>query len=451
MEIAYDHIQEEILTPEEHGKGKDAEKPSETLNDEFREAYKAVSASPWGSRLGSFLGTVRKQGESYYESSKKEYATVSEQATKGFSDLRTNIASRTRSLSITQALPQFTLDPLPEDAQKQEGETSKAGAEAAEGDKEKEKGKPQGEGLLSKLKKGAVQRISELEAAEARADEYLLKFGSNIGSFLRDAVTIAPPEEKVGADGSREIVFEAKGMDEGKRQIYTTRLDAQLHLLHSNHELFKTGSDTDSFKVWVKDFDAEKKTNQIVADLEKYPELRNTMEKLVPDIVQYSDFWARYYFLRNELDMEEQKRKELLKGATLDEEEVGWDEDDDSDAEKPSANNPKSAAAVAATAASTETLIPKEEHLKPKSSIDRTSQPDSESSYDVVSGAASKAPSQAAGSPPATKALKASGATQVAEDEDSEEDDDEEDGDDEEEDSEDAEGDDGSSEEEDWE
>jgi len=90
-------------------------------------------------------------------------------------------------------------------------------------------------------------------------------------------------------------------------------------------------------------------------------------------------------------------------GATLDEEEVGWDEDDDSDAEKPSANNPKSAAAVAATAASTETLIPKEEHLKPKSSIDRTSQPDSESSYDVVSGAASKAPSQAAGSPPATK------------------------------------------------
>lgn len=159
------------------------------------------------------------QGESYYESSKKEYATVSGQATKGFSDLRTNIASRTRSLSITQALPQFTLDPLPEDAQKQEGETSKAGAEAAEGDKEKENGKPQGEGLLSKLKKGAVQRISELEAAEARADEYLLKFGSNIGSFLRDAVTIAPPEEKVGADGSREVVFEAKGMDEGKRQI----------------------------------------------------------------------------------------------------------------------------------------------------------------------------------------------------------------------------------------
>ncbi|RPA96736.1 BSD-domain-containing protein [Choiromyces venosus 120613-1] len=404
MEIAYDHIQEEILAPEEHAKGKDAEKPNETLNDEFREAYKAVSASPWGSRLGSFLGTVRKQGESYYESSKKEYATVSEQATKGFSDLRTNITSRTRSLSITQALPQFTLDPLPEDEQKPEGETSKARTEAAEGAKEKEKDKPQGEGLLTKLKKGAAQRISEIEAAEARADEYLLKFGSNIGSFLRDAVTIAPPEEKLGADGSREVVFEAKGMDEGKRQIYTTRLDAQLHLLHSNHELFKTGSDTDSFKIWVKDFNAEKETDQIAADLERYPELRNTMEKLVPNTVQYSDFWARYYFLRNELGMEEQKRKELLKGATLDEEEVGWDEDD-SDVEKSPANPSKSASAVTATATSTETLTPKEEHLKPKSSIDRTSQPDSESSYDLVSGAASKAPSQAAGSPPAPKVI----------------------------------------------
>jgi hypothetical protein len=38
------------------------------------------------------------------------------------------------------------------------------------------------------------------------------------------------------------------------------------------------------------------------------------MEKLVPGEVEYKAFWARYYFLRNELDLEEKKRKELLKG-----------------------------------------------------------------------------------------------------------------------------------------
>jgi hypothetical protein len=99
------------------------------------------------------------------------------------------------------------LDPLPED---EAGETSKDG--------ESKNAQP-GEGLLSKLKKGAAQRISEIEAAEARADEYLVKFGSNIGSFLRDAVTIVPPDELAHEGGSRELVFEVKGPEEGKRQI----------------------------------------------------------------------------------------------------------------------------------------------------------------------------------------------------------------------------------------
>jgi hypothetical protein len=64
----------------------------------------------------------------------------------------------------------------------------------------------------------------------------------------------------------------------------------------------------------VRGFSAVDRTDQISADLERYPELRNAMEKLVPDTVQYEDFWRRYYFLRNELDIEEQRRKELLKG-----------------------------------------------------------------------------------------------------------------------------------------
>lgn len=96
--------------------------------------------------------------------------------------------------------------------------------------------------------------------------------------------------------------------------ISTTRLDAQLHLLHGNHELFKIDSEAESFKEWSNGFSADDRTGQISSDLERYPELRSTMEKLVPDSVQYTDFWRRYYFLRNELDMEEQRRKELLKG-----------------------------------------------------------------------------------------------------------------------------------------
>lgn len=124
--------------------------------------------------------------------------------------------NRTRSLSINQSGPPPPPPPALSEGQ-QKGETSKDGAVAGKNEK---KAQQQEEGLLSKLRKGAAQRISEIEAAEARADEYLLRFGTNIGNFLNEAVTIRPPEgSEEGFDGVRkDVVFEQKGED-GKRQI----------------------------------------------------------------------------------------------------------------------------------------------------------------------------------------------------------------------------------------
>lgn len=62
MDFAYDHIQEEGL-PKDSGSGSKAEdkKEESTLNSDFQEAYKAISSSPWGARLGGFFGNVVKQ------------------------------------------------------------------------------------------------------------------------------------------------------------------------------------------------------------------------------------------------------------------------------------------------------------------------------------------------------------------------------------------------------
>ena len=61
MDIAYDHIQEELLPADEDVKGdkKDAEPTS--LNNEIQDAYKAISSSPWATKLGGILGSVKKQ------------------------------------------------------------------------------------------------------------------------------------------------------------------------------------------------------------------------------------------------------------------------------------------------------------------------------------------------------------------------------------------------------
>ncbi|KAK5241856.1 hypothetical protein LTS06_011883 [Exophiala xenobiotica] len=148
-------------------------------------------------------------------------------------------------------------------------------------------------------------------------------------------------------------------------------------------------------------------TGRIAGDLEKYVELRAAMEKLVPESVEYKDFWARYYFLRHVVEVQEEKRRELLKASTNDTEEVGWDEDSDEEQERgtapvdPSQAPPQVLVAQNTNDSSTtlhQTPPPPQDpsSLKPEGlgrrSHDEKSVADSDASYDLVSGATSRAP-----------------------------------------------------------
>ena len=64
MDLAYDHIQEDSYPKEDQAESKDkgkTEQPQSSLNNDFQDAYKAFSNSPWGARLGGFFGNVVKQ------------------------------------------------------------------------------------------------------------------------------------------------------------------------------------------------------------------------------------------------------------------------------------------------------------------------------------------------------------------------------------------------------
>ncbi|KAL2012430.1 hypothetical protein VTN00DRAFT_5148 [Thermoascus crustaceus] len=434
MEFAYDHIQEEILpssdTNNSNNKNGDNtsgdssnsdsnnQRPNLDLNAEFQETFRAFSASPWGARLGGLWDNVRKQGESYYAGARQEYVAASEEAAKGFSDLRDSIVGHTRGLSLGTVLSggSGNKDKAKDGGEKEKEKddapatptSSKTAGPGAEGKQDGE----DGEGFISRFRAEAARRLKDIERAEDAADEALLRFGTNIRNFLRDAVSIVAPDENDSSskkDGSGNVLFESKD-SEGKRVIHATRFEAQLHAIHSNLDSFSRDPDSEEWPNFKKDFNVEKKTFGISTDLEMYPELRRAMEKLVPEKVEYKDFWARYYFLRLVIETEEKKRRELLKGASnpTEEEEVAWDEDSDSESDSPSTpqvksrkeNNPSSSSTLQAKD-SNNTLKPGE----PRRSNDQQSQPDSESSYDLVSGATSRAlGSPKEKSPPNTKA-----------------------------------------------
>lgn len=223
-----------------------------------------------------------------YKEAQRELSDVSKEATKGLTDLQSSILSRTRSLSLAETR---TL-------------TESTSGTAVDKDIQ------ESESVLTRLQSEAARRLKEIQRAEDAADEALLKFGTNIRNFLRDAVSIAPPSDD---DKESTVLFESKDA-QGKRVIHTTRFDAQLHVIHSSIDGFTKNPASDEYAPWADKFNVDDKTDRISKDLEKYGELRAAMEKLVPDKVPYADFWKRYYFLRHSIETAEARRRDLLRG-----------------------------------------------------------------------------------------------------------------------------------------
>jgi hypothetical protein len=245
---------------------------------------------------------------------------VGQDATRGLTTLRQTVINHTRNLSLNTSTPaaaESSSDQASRDAVDNADTTPTAAR-----DPSAEAAFAESETVLSRLRGEAAKRLKDLQKAEDAADEALLRFGSNLRDFFRDAITIAPPSGDEadgqggsggGGGGSGTVLFESKDAH-GKRVIHTSRFDAQLHVIHTSPERFVKDGTGAEFEVWTKEFDVDKKTAEISGDLDKYPELRATMEKLVPDQVAYVDFWKRYYFLRHGIETAEARRRDLLKG-----------------------------------------------------------------------------------------------------------------------------------------
>ncbi|PPJ50190.1 hypothetical protein CBER1_05212 [Cercospora berteroae] len=432
MDVAYDHIQEEALSPAERKKAEDAasssadsteQQPANTLNTEFQQAFQAVSASPWGAKLGGWFSSARKQGETFYQDLSKEAAEASEQATKGFSSLREQVVQRTRGMSDLQISRSDVDGPIPGQeeipgvaapAQKKEEQTEAGASKDAETEKKEGENVPESlpadivkeaASLVSIFRTTAAQKLKDLQKAEDAADEALVRYGTNLRNFLRDAVTISAPD---GDDkATSEVLFSTEDAGTGKKVFHSTRLDAQLHAIHTSAASFTDEPSGVEWESYTAGFDVDSKTDAIAKDLGKYPELRKAMEKLVPEKVGYREFWMRYYYLRKAVEAEEARRKEVLKGATSKpEEEVKWDDDDDDENENDRSITPNANAGSSKQASASTTTLNATTEKSPSGNGDGLLSPtearrsedgnksvaDSDASYDLVSGATSRAP-----------------------------------------------------------
>jgi hypothetical protein len=154
---------------------------SVSLPQELDEVVHAITASPWAARLGSLVGTVRKQvtfsKTHLLTQSGTVFETTRERASKELDLMRSGIAS-------------LTSPPIDQDESSERETSSPPRITAAS--------------MFSYLKStadAAQKKLSpalmELSKAEDAADAYLIKLGTNFGHMIKDAVTIAPPEESL--------------------------------------------------------------------------------------------------------------------------------------------------------------------------------------------------------------------------------------------------------------
>lgn len=296
-----------------------SEPQRQNLQTEFQETFKAFQSSPWGTKLGGWWSTAQKQGASYYETARKEAEKREAEAAKVLEDARKVLAERTK---VVVEAAENQLDNIVNEDKKAELEAARKQQQQQQQEKDagasREIADPTEEDtetFLARFKSEAAKRLKEVQKAEDAADEALLRFGTNIRSFLKDTISITSPEASRDQSSS-EVLFESRDASTGRRVIHTSRFDAQLHVIHTTPSSFTSDPDATDGQ-WEKfrsDFDIEQRTESIAKDLEKYPDLRSTMEKLVPEQVEYKGFWTRYYFLRHVVELQDEKRKELLKG-----------------------------------------------------------------------------------------------------------------------------------------
>jgi len=341
MDIAYDHIQEEALSPFSPDRkatttvAESVEPPTNSdttatnIDTELRTAVKSFQSSQWGSTLGGWFNTARKQGEDFYIGLQQEAAEAQEEAKKSLMSLREQVVNRTRSLSLEFAGEGDDSGATPaasaQDPEQRVAAPDNASNAAAAAEAEAYQGDTSLDGLSSSdivreagtlvasLRLTAASKLKDLQRAEDAADEALLKFGANVRNFLKDAVTISAPDDAtLGAE--REVLFETQEAGTGKKVVHASRLEALLHAIHTNLSSFTQDPTGDHWNTWTNTFNIDSKTADIASDLKKHADLRRAMEKLVPESVDYRTFWMRYYFLRQAVEDDERRRKEVLKG-----------------------------------------------------------------------------------------------------------------------------------------
>ncbi|ORZ25735.1 hypothetical protein BCR42DRAFT_400813 [Absidia repens] len=180
----------------------------------------------------------------------------------------------------------------------------------------------------------------ELDEGTRFAELYLQKFGTEVIHVLNQTITVLEPEEEEGSQQQHDY----NQSNRGGPRIFASRTEAMIAKLQTDHDALLTDpkatlmanhneKQIQVLETFNTGFNIEEYTPEISRLLEGSPDLRRTMEDLVPQQVDYTTFWRRYFYHAWSIDQEEQKRQMIFKGVEEEEDndadDFKWDSDDE--------------------------------------------------------------------------------------------------------------------------
>lgn len=190
---------------------------------------------------------------------------------------------------------------------------------------------PSNEEMKAKLEEWGTKAGDYLDEADRRIEEFensavhsLKAVQTDIKHYVEEGISLESPEAEAAQ------MSQPGGVLFTSDRIATSRLEAQIHRLHQSPSVFMKGEPVSG--------DIESRTDTIAEYLETYPELRELFEALVPEKVEYKQFWLRYFAAREQIEEQDRQRKALL--ARQAEEEIeDWGSSEDDAAEDTTAES----------------------------------------------------------------------------------------------------------------
>ncbi|KAJ2403159.1 hypothetical protein GGI23_000177 [Coemansia sp. RSA 2559] len=297
-------------------------------------------AASWGKRLqdelhlDQLVDQVKKQSEEVTQAYRDDIAEFAQAvrvgATRGMDELSTRFGQIKAELGAEIQSNKESQDGSAE-SMEEEQQQQQRGASGSSA------------GLLQGL--GRHFQMDALRQRQEKAKRLVDKLGTNLEDLLRDAIVIEAP----GSASTEEQRSAARKI------IYDRRM-AQLAAIQESEETYLVDPKTTnadktnnglSFAAFIKDFDLESKQKEedVASLLKDNPAMAELHKTLVPEKIEDSVFWTRYFFHAWLVDQEEARRKKLVEAAVAatEEDQFSWDLDEESDTEGPSKKEKKEA------------------------------------------------------------------------------------------------------------